>query len=227
MGKKHMSLFFFKKAKENKKPIVFTTQKDILKNVGLSDETTDISSPLSNLYTKYQLDMINDKQFMQGNALKIYRTATTEECEQSDLELTNEDYQINAFVEAKRAYTNHTAPTFFMNFKMPSDYLLSKSNHIIANIPTKKTDVLGFQLSHQIAFGKVTKHPTQYYYFDVDEPGGEFLGSKDEVLEKVSTATKNSKLYTPYSLTTFSYTNDFVKPTAGITSESNGLRPGC
>lgn len=166
----------------------FTTQKDILEKADAPESEVGICSPMSNLYTKYQMGVIPDKNFLQGSPEHIYNEALNERHHQDSYRSMSRDYRNSAFIDAGvEPKKELLSPTTLSDPEKARAVLEDKEN-ILISIPQKNTS----DRYHKIAAGTDKDDRSKCYFFDVNRYGGEKIDSCDKIYREISDTVKSS-----------------------------------
>ncbi|KTD00859.1 hypothetical protein [Fluoribacter gormanii] len=145
----------------------FTTQDEILDEVGVSADENGICSPVVNLYFEKKLGL-RDDSFMRGSAEHIYEEAIKEKLHQVDLIHQGKDGLHAVFVDHNIPYKTKQVKASESESGEKVKDLLKDYDQVLITYPTVRKD--GERDRHQIYVEKIDD--TQCSRFDVNKKGG-------------------------------------------------------
>ncbi|WP_454780963.1 hypothetical protein [Legionella sp. WA2022007384] len=145
----------------------FTTQDEILDEVGASADENGICSPVVNLYFEKKLGF-RDDSFMKGSADHIYETAIKEKLHQVELIHQGKDGLHAVFVDHNIPYKKTQVKASESESEETVKALLEDYDQVLITYPTVRKD--GERDRHQIYMEKIGS--TRCSRFDVNKQGG-------------------------------------------------------
>ncbi|WP_454783896.1 hypothetical protein [Legionella sp. WA2024007413] len=144
----------------------FTTQDEILDEVGASADENGICSPVVNLYFEKKLGL-RDDSFMTGSAEHIYKEAIKEKLHQIDLIHQGKDGLHAVFVDHNIPYKTKQVKASESESEGTVEALLQDYDQALITYPTVSKD--GERDRHQIYVEKIGNQCSR---FDVNKKGG-------------------------------------------------------